>query len=100
METSITHAPLKRPARTKWLTTAGLALALACLFIASPLRAEYGHRGGQQHNRGHDVRQEGYRHDDRRRGNEYGRNEGYLYGAPPIAYGPEAAPGINLFLPL
>jgi hypothetical protein len=77
-----------------------LALALTCLLTALPLRAEGAHRGGHQHSQERGVRQQGYRHEDRRRSNGYGGDEDYVYGAPPIVYAPEAAPGVNLFLPL
>ena len=62
--------------------------------------AEGAHRGGHQHSQERGVRQQGYRHEDRRRSNGYGGDEDYVYGAPPIVYAPEAAPGVNLFLPL
>ena len=82
-----------------------IALAIACLFAAQPLRAEQVHRGGGQHSeRG--APHQAVRHDDQRRGgygysNGYGNQSyGYGYNAPPVVYAPGAAPGISLFLPL
>ena len=101
MTTSIT-APLARDCtRGKWATSAGLAIALACLLTAAPLRAADVHRGGPQHAQRHAPRQ-AYRHDNYRGGGGYYNGyPGYLYGAPPpLVYGPPVVPGINLFLPL
>lgn len=102
MKTAITRAPATRSPRATWSATIGLALALTCLFATPPLQAASPHRGGQQHSqaREHNARSQEYRHVVRRRGNDYGSNEGYAYGAPPILYAPEAAPGVSLFLPL
>ncbi len=99
MKTSITRAPGKSPMRAGCLRTAGLALAIAGILTAAPLRAE-SHHGGQQHAQRHAPRQV-VRHDYHRHGGDgYGDRDGYGYDGPPIVYGPGAAPGINLFLPL
>ena len=103
MKTSITHAPDKGAMRAGRLGALGLALALAGLFTTAPVQAEDVHHGGQQHGerQGHGAPRQAYRHDDHRRdGHSYGGDQGYAYGAPPIVYAPQEAPGISLFLPL
>jgi hypothetical protein len=106
MRTPITRVPGSRPPRARYLRAAGFALAIACIFAASPLRAAEAHHGDERHSQGHPAPRQEYRHDDHRHGNGYGDRDygsGYSYGgygAPPVVYAPVAAPGINLFLPL
>ena len=84
----------------KWATAIGLAVALACLLMAPPLRAAETHHGRQQHAQRHEPRQAHRRGNYRSGGGYYSGYPGYVYGAPPLVYGPPAVPGINLFLPL
>jgi hypothetical protein len=102
MKTSLKHAPDKGAMRSGRLSAVGLTLALASLFTATPLRAEDVHHGGQQHSQGqgHAAPRQAYRHDDHRRDGHSYDDRGYAYGAPPIVYAPQEAPGISLFLPL
>ncbi|HEY0297443.1 MAG TPA: hypothetical protein VGC69_19110 [Bordetella sp.] len=107
MKLSNALSPARDSILKKWPAAAGLAIALACLLATPPLHAQGHRQGGQNHgqNRGqrHVQRQpvrQIHRQDNRRRGNYYQGYPGYVYGAPPIIYGPQAAPGINLFLPL
>ena len=103
MKTPITRVPGKGPLRTRYLRAAGFAFAIACIFAASPLRAEDAHHGDQRHSQGHAAPRQAYGHDDHRHGNGYGDRDygsGSSYSAPPVVYAPVAAPGINLFLPL
>ena len=100
MATSITIAPARDSTRNKWIIAAGLAVALACLLTAPPLRAAEAHRGRQQHAQRNEPRQ-AYRHGNHRAGGGYYSGyPGYVHGAPPLVYGPAAVPGIQLFLPL
>lgn len=113
MKTSVTHGAGNGTTRAKYPGTVGVALAIACLLITAPLRAEDAHYGDerQQHSQGHAPRQAvrhgnhgrgGYGDGDRGRGG-YGyrdQGRGYGYDAPPIVYAPAVAPGISLFLPL
>jgi len=103
MKTPITRVPGRGPLRARYLRAAGFALAIVCIFAASPLRAEEAHHGDQRHSQGHPAPRQEYRHDDHRHGNGYGDRDygsGSSYSAPPVVYAPVAAPGINLFLPL
>ncbi|SIO67613.1 hypothetical protein SAMN05444172_4591 [Burkholderia sp. GAS332] len=103
MKTSITRTPDKGAMRARFLSALGLALSIACLVTTAPLQAEETHHGGQQHGQNHAAPRQAYRHDDHQRnGRAYGDpNYGYGgYGAPPLVYAPQEAPGISLFLPL
>jgi hypothetical protein len=108
MKTAITNTPDKGAIRARRLSAVGFTLALACLLATSPLRAaDNQHGGGQQHpqghsqghSQGHGAPRQAYGHDDHRHGHDYG-DQGYGYEAPPLAYAPQASPGISLFLPL
>ena len=85
MATSITIAPARDSTRNKWIIAAGLAVALACLLTAPPLRAAEAHRGRQQHAQRNEPRQ-AYRHGNHRAGGGYysGAYTGYYDGY----YGP------------
>jgi hypothetical protein len=100
MKTSMTRAPDKGALRARLLSASGLALAIACLVTTAPLQAEEAHHGAQQHGQAHAAPRQAYRHDDHRRGGHAYGDQDYVYGAPPVVYAPQEAPGINLFLPL
>ncbi|MFM0504588.1 hypothetical protein [Paraburkholderia caffeinilytica] len=103
MKTSITRTPDKGAMRARLLSAPVLTLAIACLVTTAPLQAAEPHRGGQQHGENHAAPRQAYRHDDHHRnGHTYGNQDyGYGgYGAPPVVYAPQEAPGISLFLPL
>ncbi|MFM0209527.1 hypothetical protein PQQ96_19175 [Paraburkholderia sediminicola] len=100
MKTSLTRTPDKGATKARLLSALGLTLAIACLVTTAPLQAEETHHGGQQHGQGHAPPRQAYRHDDHRHnGHGYG-DQDYGYGAPPVVYAPQEAPGISLFLPL
>jgi hypothetical protein len=100
MKASITRTPDKGAMRARLLSALGLTLAIACLVTTAPLQAEETHHGGQQHDQGHAAPRQAYRHDDHHRdGHAYGDHD-YAYGAPPVVYAPQEAPGISLFLSL
>ncbi len=100
MNISITRARDNGALSARMFGACALALAIACLVTTAPLHAEESHRGDQRRGQGHAAPHASYRHDDHRRdGYGYG-NRDYGYGAPPVVYAPQEAPGINLFLPL
>ncbi|MCG5076545.1 hypothetical protein [Paraburkholderia tagetis] len=99
MKTSTTRTPVKGSMRARCASAFGFALAIGCILTTPPLRAEDAHRGGQQHSQRHAPRQQVYRHEDQRHGNNY-NNQDYAYGAPPVVYAPAVVPGISLFVPL
>ncbi|NPT41684.1 hypothetical protein GNZ12_10195 [Paraburkholderia sp. 1N] len=101
MKTSITRTPDKGAMRARLLGALGLTLAIACLVTTAPLQAEEAHHGNQQqHGQSHAAPRQTYRHDDHHRGGHAYGNQDYAYGAPPVVYAPQEAPGISLFLPL
>jgi hypothetical protein len=121
MKISTTRTPRKDWATGPMVTAAGLALAIAGLLGASPLRAEDGNHNDQhqqqqqqqqhhqqpQHHQqqpqqsqrhGNDSRQT-YNHQDHGHG-DYNDNQNYVYAPPPVVYEPAPAAGITLVLPI
>lgn len=102
MKNFTTRREGKRAMRSRHAGAVGLALAIGCLVAAAPPHAEDRYRGhGEQHGQRHDSRP--YHHGGYRGGGGgggYYEDQDYAYGAPPVVYAPQAAPGINLFIPL